>query len=409
MMTLTADKIKKAGTGRHGDGHGLYLVVTPAGSRQWVQRITLPGGPRVDRGLGGFPTVTLSQARKVADANRVAVKQGRNPFGAAKAEEPQEVQETTTPTFRDMAEREYNRRFGNEGQTPTARRWWSRLEIHVFPEFGDRAVTEVARVDVAKIVDGLREEHFETARKVKQEMSGVFLLSVAHGYQRADVADKATDRLIKAVKPNVQNRPALEHSQVARAVQKIKNGEGKRATKLCFEFLILTATRSAEARGATWAEMDLSAATWTIPAGRMKARRDHVIPLSTRCMEILSEARNLWIADDDDDSDIGWGPEIPADGLVFPHPHSGKRLSENSLSDRAKKDKLGCVPHGFRSSFRDYAAESGAYTWEAIELSLAHAIGTSVQAAYFRTNLLDQRRPLMQAWSDYVSPSAAPF
>ena len=258
--------------------------------------------------------------------------------------EAQEDAKPTAPTFGQAAQEEFRRRFGQEPESATARRWWSRLKIHVLPVIGETPVTDITRARVAEIVNGLRETNFETARKVKQEMSGVFLYSVAIGYRRDDPADRATNVLMRRIKAKVEPRPALEHSQVAKAIQKIRNGEGKRATRLCFELLILTGVRSAECRNARWSEIDLDAATWTIPAERMKARRDHVIPLSQQAITLLVAARNLWITNDPDDSDIGWPVEIPADGLIFPHPFSGKRLSENSLSDRAKKDFLGCVP-----------------------------------------------------------------
>ena len=408
MTTLTVDKVKKAGPGRHGDGHGLYLVVTPAGSRQWVQRITVDG-KRMDKGLGGFPTVSLSEARKEAETNRAAVKRGENPFTMPKRErKAKEAQEAApVPTFREVALMEHRRITAATGQTPTTKRWLERLESHVFPSIGGTLVSDIDRAKVAEILNPLRATHAETARKLKQEMFAIFDFSASMNWRSDNPADKVCNRLLNPVKARVEHREALPHAEVRNAVQKIRNSEAKRSTRLAFQFLVLTATRSAEVRFATWGEIDREAKTWTIPAARMKAKRDHVIPLSIQAQAILQEARNLWPVDSD--SDIGWAPEIPADGFIFPHPHSFDRLSENCFSDRAKKDNLGCVPHGFRSSFRDWAADSGAYTWEAIELSLAHTIGSTVSQAYFRTALLDQRAPMMQAWADYVDPSPAPF
>ena len=161
-----------------------------------------------------------------------------------------------------------------------------------------------------------------------------------------------------------------------------------KVTVLCLAFLILTATRSGETRGARWDEIDMKTRVWTIPSARMKASKAHRVPLSSQAINVLIEAR-----------------EKPGreSGLVFPAP-SGKPLSQHCLSGRVKQDGLECVPHGFRASFRDWAAELSGETREVIELSLAHAVGGTVETAYFRSDLLEQRRPLMEAWGNFVEP-----
>ena len=208
------------------------------------------------------------------------------------------------------------------------------------------------------------------------------------GYIDHSPADAALDVLLPTVRRQVQHREALPHADVKNAIAKIRNSEGKRAARLAFEFLILTAARSGEVRFATWAEIDVDAKTWTIPADRMKAKRDHVVPLSEQALAVLAQARFLW------QDDEGWPWKMPEDGVIFPHPITMRRLSENIFSDRIRKSKLGCDAHGFRSSFRDWATETMASSYEVIELCLAHRVGTAVTAAYFRADLLEQRREL---------------
>ena len=168
-----------------------------------------------------------------------------------------------------------------------------------------------------------------------------------------------------------------------------------RETRLAFAFLILTAARSGEVRGARWDEIDLDARVWSIPAERMKSDRPHTIPLSIEAELLLRDAREAA------SKRLKRHPDYNPNGLIFAHP-SGKPLSENALSLRAKKDGLGCTPHGFRSSFKGWATSQGDWAWEAIELCLAHRVGNSVAQAYFRDDLLEQRRPLMQAWGEYA-------
>ena len=192
----------------------------------------------------------------------------------------------------------------------------------------------------------------------------------------------------------------MPYAEVGGAVRKIRNSEGKRVARAAFEFLILTAARSGEVRYATWSEIDLEAATWTIPAARMKARHAHTVPLSRQALTILREARYFGQHDEN------WPFQLGPEELIFPHPTTGQRLSENIFVDRIRKSGIGCDAHGFRSSFRDWATETEAGTYEAIELCLAHRVGTGVTQAYFRSDLVAQRRPIMQAWADYTDPDA---
>lgn len=398
MSNLTVAKIKELNKpGRTADGGGLYLHVAPGGSKSWVQRIRV-GRQRLDKGLGGYPAVSLAKARKMADANRVAVRQGRNPWAADQKPVISVAEQLAAiPTFREAAYRVHDTDGG--ARPASASRWIGRLETHIIPKLGDTPIDEISRVDLAEIIGPLRRSNYETARKTKQALRDVFKWAVAYGYRVDNPADDALDVLLPKIKAAVEHRAALHHSEVRAALHKIRHSEARAATRLAFEFLILTAARSGEVRHATWAEIDGN--LWTISAGRMKANRDHRVPLSAQAMDVLRRARELYR---DPDDDFDWPVEVPPDGVIFPHPGSGKALSENALSDRAKKSGLNCVPHGFRSSFRDWAAECSGAGWEAIELSLAHKVGTSVEAAYFRTDLLDTRRAMMQSWADYLDP-----
>ena len=404
MGKLTAKSVTQISEpGRYGDGNGLYLLVTPGGTKSWVQRIQVRG-KRTDKGLGGVAKVSLASARKTVTANLGAIQNGKNPFEAGHVPAP--VKETPAiPTFADAARVVYALNLDEWGAT-TAKRWLRRLEIHAFPTLADRDVAEITRADLADLLTPLRGENHETARKVRQALAKVFRWARAHDYRIDDPADDALGELVKKVKHVPEHHRALPYCEVGAAIRRVQFGYALRVTGLAFEFLILTAARTSEVRGMVWAEVDLENAIWEIPEDRMKAKRSHRVPLSNQAMAILRQVRHIPDPDAADDS-IFQLVEV-TEGHVFRMP-TGKPLSENALLDRCEKDRIGATPHGFRTSFRGWAkAEYGA-RFEAIELALAHTVGTSVTQAYDREDLLPERAAMMQAWAAYVSPSVSPF
>ena len=409
MGTLKHHEVHKLSEpGRYGDGDGLYMSVATGGSKSWVLRVRIDGR-RVDRGLGGFPKVSLSAARKTAREYRAAIRKGVDPWATEPAAEP-EPEPTPTPrsnaapTFAEMAREVYRARI--EGLRASDTRWIARLEKHIFPVIGDRPVNEITRADLVAILNPLKRSQFETARKTKQSLYRVFRRAVALDHCMVNVADDALDELLDDVQHEVTHFKALHHSDVKTAIRKIRNSEARASTKLCFEFLILTMVRSGEARHATWSE--IQGDTWVIPAARMKGKRDHTVPLSYQAQAVLRKARELYR--EPDDCEFDWPVDVSPDAIIFPHPGSHKALSENALSDRAKKSRLNCHPHGFRSSARDWLAETYGDEYEtAAEICLAHYPGTEVVKAYRRTGLDETRREMLQRWADYTDPVPPPF
>ena len=400
MANLTKKQVSDLSKpGRYGDGNGLYLVIAPGGSKNWVQRVRM-NGKRTDKGLGGVGKVSLAEARKVATANLAAIQSGHNVFaknGPTAIETPASVHIMPTFPVAVRAVYETNRQHWGEN---TAKRWLARMLIHC-TELEGRTVDKITRRDLAAILTPLRREHHETARKVQIGLRRVFRWARANDYRIDDPADDALGELVEKVKHVPEHRPSLHYSEVAGALHKVRFGYALRVTALAFEFMVMTAARTSEVRFMTWEEVDLDARVWEIPAERMKASRSHNVPLSIQALTLLRSVRFLPNPDADDES-LYPSTEVTS-GYIFRMPN-GKILSENAFLNRARKDNLGCVPHGFRSSFRDWARECYGGTWEAIELSLAHAVGTSVSQAYFRTDLMGERAPMMQAWSDFLDP-----
>ena len=400
MTKLTKKQVSDLSKpGRYGDGNGLYLVVSPGGSKNWTQRVRL-NGKRTDKGLGGVGKVSLADARKVATANLAAIQQGRDPWGNGRAPvEAPALPPVGIPTFREALST-IHRLNAPEWGEGTAKRWKKRMELHA-KVLLEREVDKITRRDLAALLTPLRRDKYETSRKVRQGLAKVFRWARANDYRIDDPADDALGELVEKVQHTPKHRPALHYSEVAGALHKVRFGYALRVTALAFEFLVMTAARTSEVRFMTWEEVDLDACVWEIPAERMKASRSHKVPLSIQSLTLLRSVRFLPNPDADDDS-LYPSTEVTS-GYIFRMP-TGKILSENAFLNRARKDNLGCVPHGFRSSFRDWAREEYGGTWEAIELSLAHAVGTSVSQAYFRTDLMGERAPMMQAWSDFLDP-----
>ena len=370
--------------GRYGDGDGLYLNIGQGNARSWIQRIKY-GGRRRDIGLGRFPDVSLAQAREAAARNRALVASGGDPLA--------EKRHAAVPTFREAAEQvfEANRpRWRNGKHTAT---WRQSLERHAFPILGNMPVDSIDQEDVLRVLTPIWGTTPETARRVRQRIRTIFKWAQAHRFVEHNAAGEVIDGALPPM-PKVKNHlRALPHREVGRLVEEVRQSQASLAAKWCLEFLILTAVRSGEARGAAWSEIDMDAATWTVPAARMKANAEHRVPLCGRALEILDEARTI-----DDGS-----------GLVFPsavrpgHPMSDMTLTavlrRLGIADRA-------TVHGFRSSFRDFAAERTDAPHAVMELSLAHAVGNSVEAAYARSDLFDRRRALMEQWAAYLEDGA---
>ena len=387
MGNLTAAQIRKLNEpGRYGDGAGLYIVVSPGGSRYWIQRVRL-GTSRTDKGLGSLLDVSLIEARKKAAANRDALQQGRNPWSEQKKERTARLERVQIiPTFRDAAYKVHENNSVRWRNKKHVASWIQTLERYPIKVFGDMPVDQVTQAHVLTVLEPIWTSKPETARRVRQRMRSVFKWAVSWGYIPFNPAGEVIDGALVPMPKVQEHLTALPYQEVPAAVRKIRDSEAWTATKLAFEFMILTAARGGEVRHAEWSEIEGD--TWIRPAEKMKGNKPHRVPLSIQAACLLRIAKEKL------------GTES---GLIFPAP-DGKPLSENALPMRAKKSKLGCVPHGFRSSFRDFCAEQSTASHAAVEMSLAHDFGSAVERAYFRSDLLEQRRELMQEWGNFIDP-----
>ena len=369
--------------GRYGDGRGsggLSLLVkrTARGglAKSWAQRIQVDGRAR-NLGLGVWPHVTLAEARRKCVLNLVARSRGELVTG----------RERTVPTFEEAAETVlaiHAAGWKNGGRSENDWRWT--LRNYAMPKLGRRPVDRIGTQDVMAVLLPIWNEKRVTARKVRQRIGAVMRWAVAQGYREDNPAGDAIGAALpkKGVRP--RHLAALPYGQVAGAVAAVRGSGANLATVLAFEFLVLTACRSGEARGARWEEMDLEEREWRVPAERMKSNREHRVPLSTRALAVLGEAKAL----------------AGGSGLVFPSA-TGRPHSRAALSKLVGQLGIGAVPHGFRSSFRDWAAECTDAPREVCELALAHVNTNAVEAAYRRTDLFERRRKLMEQWAAFLT------
>ena len=367
--------------GRYSDGDGLHLFIHKNGRKSWVQRITVDGRRR-DIGLGGYPTVSLAQARKRATDNREAISSGRDPVA--------EKHRPAMPTFREAAHivHEANKpRWRNGSHT---RAWIQTLERHAFPKIGNKKIDTVSRTDVLTVLTPIWSTRPETGRRVRQRMRTIFRWAMANELIETNPAGEAIDGALPSMPKVKAHLRALPYQEVGAALKTVDASQTSPASKRCLKFLILTAARSGEARGATWDEIEFDSATWTIPGSRMKAGEEHRVPLSDRALDVLMLARQL-----DDGS-----------GLCFPSPlRPGRMLSDMTLTKILRSTGLAdrATVHGFRTSFKTWTMEQTETPWAVGEAALAHQLGGSVEQAYARSKLFDRRQPLMQQWADYLT------
>ena len=371
-------------SGRYADGNGLYLHVDPSGARRWVQRLVIRGRSR-GLGLGSYALVSLAEARELALANRKLARAGGDPLAAKRRAE-------RMPSFEEASEKVVAIHSGGwKDGGKSAKQWRASLSEYAYPRIGDKGVDQVTTADVMAVLLPIWTSKHETAQRVRWRISAIMKWAIAQGYRGDNPAGDAIGAALPRRPVKVRHMPALPYGEVAAAIAAVHASRGWIGAKLAFEFQVLTAARSAEVRLATWDEFDLGAMMWTVPATRMKAQREHRVPLCGRAMAILREAGRLRQAG------AGDGPT----GLVFPS-RRGKVLAEGGISKLVKLLGIAAVPHGFRSSFRDWAAERTNHPREVIEAALAHVVQNQVEAAYARSDLFERRRELMDDWAGYL-------
>ena len=388
MARLTRNRIgtlKRPGLHADGAVPTLYLRVSVSAkhgkvSRHWVQRLLIDGKRR-DMGLGGWPVVSIEEAREQAFENRRTVRRGDDPF-AAKAR-------AALPTFREAAEHTYRANVERWRNAKHRAQWMQTLELHAKPIMGAR-IDRIGPTDVLRCLTPIWTTKAETARKLRQRIRSVFGWAMAHEHVAVNPAGEAIGAALPTMPKQKAHYRALGYDDVPAALGTVEGCTGSLAARSCFRFVVLTACRSGEARGATWAELDLEARTWTIPAGRMKGQAEHRVPLAPAAVAVLERMEPL--------RDDG--------GLVFPSPsRRGRPMSDMTLTSMLRANGLAgkATVHGFRSSFRDWASERTDTPAAITEMALAHSVGSNVERAYHRTDLLDKRRALMARWAEFCT------
>jgi integrase len=380
-MKLSARKVETAGVGRHGDGRGLFLYVKPTLARSWVLRYQVQGR-RHDLGLGAYPDVTLAMARQKATDARRLILDGDDPIAKRRQAQPK--------TFKDAALELIESKRSGWKNAKHAAQWTSTLEAYVFPTLGPMQVTKIATADVVGALKPIWSQKPETANRVRQRIEAVLDYASALGIREGDNPARWRGHLDNLLpKPTkvraVQHHPALPHADISDFMDALSTRKGVSARALTFT--ILTAARSGETRGMTWAEVDLEGRVWTIPAQRMKAGKEHRVPLTQTVIAQL-------------------GPRGPDTELVFgSETKAGKPISDMSMTALLRRMEYDNITvHGFRSTFRDWAGETTSFPREVIEAALAHGIKNKAEAAYARSDLFDKRRDLMEAWTNVTTP-----
>lgn len=416
---LTAIQVKTLGPGRHADGGGLYLRVQPNGARSWLFRQLVEGKAR-DVGLGpavGPKAVTLSQARARAQDHAAKVRTGEMLDGvrtaAKKVAAKARAERMAQTTFREVADA-YIERMESGWKNPKHRQQWrNTLAAYAYPIIGDLPVGEIGTFEVLKVLEPIWDALPETASRLRGRMENVLAAAKVQGLRAGEnpaLWRGHLDQLLpKHDKRKRGHHPALAYSELPAFMADLRRREALAA--LALEYTILTNARLGEVTGATWREVDLSASLWTIPAARMKAGKEHTIPLSLRAVDLLREALPL----------TSGRPDAP----LFPAVNGGKlsgmampmllrRMHEAGINsggegwiDRKSGGRMITV-HGFRSTFRDWAGEQTSFPREVIEHAMAHQLPDKAEAAYSRATLLPKRVKLMEAWATYsISTQAA--
>ena len=404
-LTDVAVKAAKSGTTLR-DGGGLFLRVSAKGSKSWVYRYTSPAGDMVGKqremGLGVYPAVSLAAARDAATEARTVVIRRVDPIdqrGATKASAVKGAADKAAgATLGDYADNEFLppmlKRFSNAAHR---QQWQATFTTH-FASLRNKKLTDIAKKDVLDVLKPLWADKFVTARRSRQRLEKLF----AHAEQNHAFTGEnpALTRHFNQVltSPDQMTKghhAAVPHSEIAAFVAALRAKQGESTAALMLEFIALAACRTGEARFAVWSEIDLDRAVWSIPAERMKMRRDHVVPLTTRMVEILKEAKRRQTE------------KVEAGDFVFPAPKGGKPLSEMAalMLMRRMEAYKAFTAHGLRATFKGWAMTATEFARELIEEQLAHQLG-AVEAAYVRTSAIERRRVMMEAWESYLDGKA---
>ena len=387
---LTPLAVKNAKPGRHADGGGLHLLVKDSGARSWVYRFML-GGKSRDVGLGaaGVGGISLATARDARDALRIKVKAGTDPLEerqrrAADAIAEAQMKKVAGITFRSVSEIYMETNWDSWRNDKHRHQWKSTMATYVYPVIGDLPVAEVSTNHVLQILEPIWRSKAETASRVRGRIETILDAAKARGYREGENPARWRGHIAQILPARARltrgHHKAMPYENIPTFFAALHQREAIAA--LALEFTILTAARTGEVIGAKWDEIDLAKAVWTIPANRMKAGKEHRIPLPLRAVEILKSTH-----------------ELRKEGL-FPTVKGGA-LSGMAMAMLLRRIGVDVTVHGFRSSFRDWCAECTGYAHEVAEMALAHTIDNKVERAYRRGDLFDKRRRLMDDWAAY--------
>ncbi len=365
--------------GFYGDGNTLFLRVAPGGSKQWVQRLTVHGRRR-SIGLGGVSYVTLAEAREATLENRRVARRGGDPLA--------EKRRANAPRFREAAQNTWESLRPRWRNAKVAANWLQQLERHAMKRLGDLPVNQIDREDVLAVLTPIWGRKQETARRVRRYIRTTLDWCLAHGFVDTNVAGDSINGALPRMASVKAHYKALPYGEVSEVLQAVEASGASSTVRLALRFLIFTAARSGEVRGAVWSEIDTGKRVWKIPGERMKAGAEHRVPLTGPTVEIIKRAKKLHKGGD----------------LVFPSPvRRDCPISDATLSKLLRSTGVAgqATVHGFRSTFRDWCADTGKPR-ELAEAALAHTVG-GVEGAYFRSDLFERRRGLMDDWAEYLT------
>ncbi len=383
---------KKQKQGRYADGGGLYLQVGPSGNKSWLFRYTLHAKAR-EMGLGPVHAVSLKEAREKAAEQRRLLVNRIDPLASRQADHAaKRLSVASTKTFKECSAAYIKAHRAGWKSAKHADQWENTLDQYCGPVFGSAPVQSIDTTLVMRALDPIWKEKNETASRLRGRIEKILDWARVRGYRSGDNPARWRGHLDKLLPTprkvkKVRHHPALPYGEIGAFMKELRQQEGTAARAL--ELLILTATRTNEVIGAKWSEIDRAAKTWTIPAERMKAQREHRVPLSEAAIRVLSK--------------------LPSEGdFVFVGAKPGKPLSNMAmLKLLSRMERSDLTVHGFRSTFRDWAAETTNYPREAAEAALAHSISDKTEAAYRRGDLFEKRGKLMQAWADHCYRTAS--